>query len=110
MTGITDPDERRIAEAIVEEALARGCYVGVNNGGYDFEILSNAKEKILEAMGHTAEESLVFYRNKKRIGFATLIWGLGSCTLADYSDNEWTRAILDRAQRIQDEMDERDET
>lgn len=112
MTANTEvnPDERRIVEAIVTEALGRQFMVGVDGGGDDFDYVGVNKAKILEAVEAVEQANLFFiWPTGKKAGWALVIWGLGSCTLADYLDNEWVRAIVALAEQLQNDMDDRDE-
>ncbi len=82
--------ERKIAEALIQEALDAGYSISVNNGGDDDEIdPSTKKDVILNAMFATDEEHLFFYDEEgKRKGWVFLVYGNdGWDVISDYTTN-----------------------
>ncbi len=80
--------ERVIARRIILDAIHQGYTVTVDNGE-DIAISKSTNVKdILNAMFQTDEETLRFYKDDKRIGWAFLVYGnSGYDVLSDYSVN-----------------------
>lgn len=99
--------EKRIAKAIIDEMLADGYAVAVDNGGDDYELApsTNAKQ-IQRAMMATDQEHLIAYQGTKRIGWVFLVYGnSGWDVVNDYTTN--LEPIMQRVRPIEDEWERR---
>jgi len=82
--------ERKIASALIQEALDAGYHISVNNGGDEDEIQpSHDKNEILNAMFATDEEHLCFFDKKgKPKGWVWFVYGNdGYNVISDYTVN-----------------------
>jgi hypothetical protein len=82
--------ERKIASALIQEALDAGYHISVNNGGDKDEIQpSTKKDVILNAMFATDEEHLLFYNEEgKKVGWVWFVYGNdGYDVISDYTTN-----------------------
>jgi hypothetical protein len=77
--------ERQIARRLILDAIQQGYTVSVYNGECIAISKSNNCKAILDAMFQTDEETLRFFKDDKRIGWACLIYGNGCDVLSDYS-------------------------
>ncbi len=100
---IADPLERKIAAAIVDEAIRRDCTITVYDGGGCPVIGSNDREAILGALGTTGWDTLYFVREYRRIGWVTLVWGNGCDLISDASDTTGMDDLLWPAEKIAEE-------
>ena len=68
--------ERQIVTKIVDDALAAGYELSVDNGG-DCDMVCGATDRlaILDALFQTDEERLVLSKYKKHIGSVFLVYG-----------------------------------
>lgn len=79
--------EREIVTKVVDDALAAGYGISINNGGDDDEIVnSRDREAILKELFATDEEYLYLHENGKKIGTIFLVYGNdGWDVICDYS-------------------------
>lgn len=88
--------ERRITKRLVRDIIAKD---GVSLHVRDEEsacIHDQSEASILEAMFESGENYLVIRdRDLKKLGWIRLIWGNETDVISDYSDNEFTRAIVE---------------
>lgn len=96
--------ERKIAEAVIDEALKQGYRLNVENGGDKFELPepTTDRDKILEVMFATDDEHLFFYKEgKKSVGWVWFIYGnSGWDVISDHSTN--LASIMGPADKISD--------
>lgn len=79
--------ERRIAKAIVTDALAKGWTVSVHDGEEWALAASADKAAILSAMGSTDSDTLRFRTSSgEKIGSIYLVWGNEEDLLSDHTD------------------------
>jgi hypothetical protein len=91
-----DTNERRIATAIVTDALAAGFTVSVHDGEEWALLKGNNKTLILLAMGSTDSDTLRLRdADDNIVGSITLIWGNGEDLLSDHSDTDAMNAFLE---------------
>lgn len=105
--------ERLIATKIIEDALAKGYLITVNNGGDEDEIYqSNEKEAILENMFSADEDELSFYWVKNtaaRIGWVKLVYGNdGYDVINDYLVNDIMTSVLKGAEDLTQQLEKED--
>ena len=68
--------ERQIVTKIVDDALAAGYALSVDNGGDGFEIaMSTERQAVLDVLFQTDEERLVLSKEQKIIGSVFLVYG-----------------------------------
>jgi hypothetical protein len=68
--------ERQIATKIVDDALAAGYELSVDNGGdSDMVCGTTDRQAVLDTLFQTDEERLVLSKNKKHIGSVFLVYG-----------------------------------
>jgi len=81
--------ERRVVTAFLNEALAAGYSVAVNNGGDDDELPPSRKRtEIMSAMFATDDEHLILYKEGKRVGWVWFVYGNdGWDAISDYTTN-----------------------
>jgi hypothetical protein len=103
--------ERRIVTKLVEDALASGLKVSVDNGGDSYEILlSTDKDAILAEMFATDDERLVFSVDDgvtvKRVGDVYLVYGNdGWDVICDHTDTPRFRELMKGANDLADEIE-----
>jgi len=96
--------ERKIVGMIVEDALARGYRVAIDNGDHEMTAPFSHFIRIMSEAMRTDEEALVFYKDDeddglRRVGAVYLVYGNdGFDAIADHTDNKETRAIIRRAE------------
>jgi len=92
--------ERRIVGMIVQDAIAQGYTVAIDNGGDEpSEQMSDPAIIMSEALA-TDEEALRFFNSLGvYVGSVFLVYGNdGFDVIADHTDNKETRAIIRRAE------------
>lgn len=105
--------EKQIATKIVDDALSRGLYISVNNGGEENEIcLASDKEAILDNMFATDEDRLLFYikregdvRMFRKIGWVHLIYGNGYDVISDCLESIEMIPVLKGAADLADTLE-----
>lgn len=105
--------ERKIATRIIEDALARGLLITVNNGGDEDEIfLSNDKDAILENMFAADDDRLSFFsqgNTKEHIGWVHLVYGNeGYDVISDYIVNPTMESLLKGAEELTKQLEKED--
>jgi hypothetical protein len=98
--------EKTIVTMIIEDALAAGYSVTLNNGG-DTNELENSKDKaeILAAMFATDDERLTFYADASRVGWVYFVYGNdGWDVVNDHIVNDRMGAVLARADAYADTL------
>jgi hypothetical protein len=99
--------ETKIAERLVDDILAAGYTITVNDGQEDTVIRSNHKPDIMAALRTTCWDYMKIMKDADRIGWFWLVWGNGVDLVSDYSwrasDGEQVMAdLLEGAQNIAD--------
>jgi hypothetical protein len=95
--------ERRIAEKVVDDALAAGYTIDVFDGG-EFPLKkSTNREEILKAMFSTDEDRLFLTKDGKT-GWVWLIYGNGYHLISDYTVSLAT--VLAGAEKLSDELED----
>ena len=106
--------EWAIISAFVTDAIRSGCQVNVFDGEETVLRGSTDLKEIRAALFSVDEETIRFYDRQTghRVGFVHLTHGNGGWDVVqDYSDNERTREIMRRSERVGDRMaDIHDET
>lgn len=98
--------EIKIATQLVDDILAAGHTITVNDGEEDTVIGSNNKTAILEALRTTDEDYLIIMDGDIRVGSIWLIWGNGVDVISDYGGpDELMTSLMEGAQNIADEAD-----
>jgi hypothetical protein len=78
--------ERQIIVCLVEDLLAEGYRLGVNDGEETVLEASADEETIFGAMSTTDEDYLLFsYENTGGVGWIRLIYGNGPDVISDYT-------------------------
>jgi hypothetical protein len=97
--------ERKIAAAFINQALAAGFTISIDNGGDEDEETkpSNNQDEILAGMFQTDEEHLYVWNptNGKRVGWVFFVYGNdGWDVISDYSVN--MEPLMSEANKISD--------
>lgn len=80
--------ERQIAIKLVDDILAAGMSISVNDGEETTVVWSPQRDEILAAMNTTDHDWLKVYSETSRngyIGSIMLVWGNGTDLISDYS-------------------------
>lgn len=80
--------ERQIAIKLVDDILAAGMSISVNDGEETTVVWSPQRDEILGAMNTTDHDWLKVYSETSRngyIGSIMLVWGNGTDLISDYS-------------------------
>lgn len=95
--------ERMIAKRLVDDILAAGHVISVNDGEA-FPVKRSAdRTTILDALASTGSDTLVIRDTSgERVGFVLLIWGNGTDLISDCSDNPATLALCKGAESVQE--------
>jgi hypothetical protein len=76
--------EKKIINTVIEDLLAAGYAVTVNDGEDDVLTKSTDAKKIYAALGSTDEDWLVVYKEGEKKSFVRLIHGNGPDVICDY--------------------------
>lgn len=98
--------QRRIVRLVIRDALAAGYALNVNNGGDTHELPkpSTKAKEVLAALFGTEDDSLLYYKDGKRVGWVRLIYcNSGHEVIADYTTN--LEAVLKGANELADKLD-----
>lgn len=82
--------EKKIATKFVNDALAAGYTIGIDNGGDDLEYKGTDKKKILSEMFATDEEHLYVFKPNQNKPFGWVYFIYGECgwdVINDYTVN-----------------------
>ncbi len=79
--------EKKIVRCVVEDLLAAGFQVGVNNGEERCLKRSSDINEIIAATFSTDEDWLIACKNGKYIGWVRCIWGNEEDIISDYTTN-----------------------
>ena len=92
--------ETRIAESLVDEALARGYLVSVNDGEETTLRLSQDRKEILGAMYTTEQDYLWITKpGSKSIGYIWLVWGNEEDLITDNTAHDDIEELIKGAER-----------
>ena len=95
--------ESRIARAAIDGILSAGFCIALNNGEEQYRRDDNAK-RLHSRMMQTDEDSLIVYRQDKRVGFVYFVYGNGGWdVINDYTVN--LEACLAKAEAIADKAE-----
>jgi hypothetical protein len=109
--------ERRIAGQIIDDAIAAGYEIDVNDGGETTLKKSTSKPDVLAAMFSTDSDILTLYTGpgsladigtvepSRRVGSILFIWGNDCDVITDHTDKPEIAAELERAYAIADQGD-----
>jgi hypothetical protein len=105
--GATDPAvkrrqaiEKRIVEAVVDEALKQGYELSVDDGE-ETHPATTERAKVIDAIMETDEDYLTLLKNGVEIGWVRFVYGNeGWTVISDYSDNDVTRSVIASAEKI----------
>jgi len=95
------PGERRVARALVERILSRGCLISVYDGEEFTVARSTSRKAVLDALATTSEDTLhIRDAHGGRLGWILLVWGnckSGDELIADHTDTrlftQWTEGL-----------------
>jgi len=82
--------EREMVEAVIDDLLATGFKIAIDNGGDDYEVdFTSNRKKLVEGIMATDEERLYVSRNgKNAVGWVYFIYGEdGWDVMNDYTVN-----------------------
>lgn len=98
--------EKRIYSRIVKDALAQGFNVSVYDGE-EYALEHSVKyTAIMKAGFSTDEDALVIYKDDKRVGFVSLIYGnCGYDVIHDYTANDTIENLLAGANALADKLE-----
>lgn len=99
--------ERKVYSRIVKDALADGLTVSVHDGEeYALEGSSSYKA-IMDAGFSTDADALVFFRDGKRLGFVSLVYGnSGWDVISDYTATDEMETLLKGADALASKLEE----
>lgn len=102
LSNLRNQIENRIVQALVSEILVKGFTISIDNGGDEFEIEKCHDEKTVLANCALCDEDTIYFFNSvgKNLGCIYIIYGEGDTIITDYSDNDLTNEIVDRALKI----------
>lgn len=93
--------EIKIAEQLVDDILAEGYTITVNDGEEDTVIGSRDKAQIMEALRTTDEDYIRIMDGDIHVGVVWLIWGNGCDVISDYGGPDGVMyPLLQRAHDI----------
>lgn len=100
--------EREVITAILEDCLAAGHVLSVDDGEELAVEKSSDQAAILAEMCQTGEDSLIIHTaDGRRIGHVFLVYGNEpGVVICDYADNAEIRALLERAEAIGERLNE----
>jgi hypothetical protein len=112
LTEYATATERRIVHKIVDDALAAGYSISVNDGEVTTVVQSRGRATILGAMATTGEDVLTLWDPKngptvgvsKRVGFVSLIYSNDCDIISDYSANEAMDTLLAGASALAESL------
>ena len=100
---MTQEIELKIAEQLVDDILAAGFTITVNDGEEDTLICSPSKPAIMDALRTTDEDYIRIMDGDIRVGTIWLIWGNGVDVISDYGGpDEVMNGLMESAQNIAD--------
>jgi hypothetical protein len=80
--------ERKIAEALINQALAAGYQISVDNGEDEESGVWDTSEEILASMFQTDEDRLYMWKDGDRFGWVYFVYGNdGWDVISDYTTN-----------------------
>lgn len=92
----TSPTERRITRKLIEAIFAEpGRCVQVDNGAEERTGLILNASGVYEHLAATGSDHIIIFEGGERVGVVWLVWGNGEDLITDYSDNEFTRSIVE---------------
>lgn len=92
----TQPIERKITRALIESIFAvPGRSVQVDNGAEERTGLILNADGVYKHLAHTGFDHIIIFDGGERAGVVWLIWGNGEDLISDYSDNTFTRALVE---------------
>jgi hypothetical protein len=100
--------ERAIVERVVDDALAAGCWLNVDNGGdnMELEFPTSEKHEIMKALFATDDDRLYLFKpgNKRATGWVWFIYGnSGWDVISDYTTN--LEELLAGANKLSDDLE-----
>lgn len=103
--------ERKIVHKLVDDALAAGYAISVNDGEATTVVRSRVRATILGAMATTGEDTLVFFLPTAReaqpfvrVGWVSLIYGNGCDIISNSSANDSTDTLLAGAEALAESL------
>jgi hypothetical protein len=98
--------EKRIYSRIVKDALNAGFNVSVYDGEEYALEHSTSYKAIMDAGFSTDQDALIIYRDDKRIGFVSLIYGnSGWDVISDYTASDDMEKLLSGADALADQLE-----
>ena len=99
--------EKLIVTTLVQDILANGFTVSINNGGDSWEIhRSTDLSKIIATLFATDEETIYFFKKTETSGYSgwfRLVYGNdGYDVISNYTDNAPSRDIVAGAEKLAD--------
>lgn len=106
--------ELAIATRIIDDALAEGWSVTVNDGEEDVVSATRSRDRacILDALCSTDEDRVYFHKDGEQepFGWVWLVWGNGTDLLSDYTTNlspdDGDTGVLKAALKLSDDLAE----
>jgi hypothetical protein len=96
----------QIATRIVDDALAQGWRISVNDGEEWTVVGSDDRAAILAAMNTTEADTLRFTRQEREIGgWVTLVWSNSHDVIHDHSARPVTEQIIAGAVALADSLE-----
>lgn len=99
------PNERAIAQRIVDFALAQQCTMSVYDGEEMVVKKSSDRQEILDALASTESDIIHFHNTAgNRLGWVLLIWGNECDLISDSADNADTEWLLNDAEKFAESL------
>jgi hypothetical protein len=92
--------EARIAESVVDAALALGYQISVNDGEETTLRRSVDRKAILNALRTTDQDFLFFSKGTQNFGFIWLVWGNGEDLISDCTSSDEIQEIDKAAEKL----------
>ena len=99
--------EKKIAKKFVEDTLAKGFSISVNDGEETTVKRSTNRDEILGAMRTTDEDILLIHQGSdSHLGFVYFVYGNdGTDVISDYTANGTTQACVAGAEALAKEIE-----
>lgn len=95
------PHDKKMAAALVDALLAKGCLVSVYDGEDWSCKHSNDRAVILDAMGNTDQDEMVVRYAGIKLGWFLLMYGNAPGeTINDYTANDFCQSIVDHVEAL----------
>lgn len=93
--------DKKMAAALVDALLAKGCLVSIYDGEDWACKHSNNRAVILDAVGNTDQDEVVVRYAATKLGWFLLVYGKDPGEIIDdYTANDFCQSIVDKVQAL----------